>query len=325
MRRTVVALIAALPLTLGAGVAQAHGSGPWGGGGDGPSTQAVAVAGTVVSVDPATSSFVATTFVPAGDGPGWGHGAPGGGGPTGDRGSTGDDHGDQHGQLPPWGATPATQQVTITTNGSTAFRVNGRDGTISGLAAGDRFVALLPGSRGDSLQTLVANPALSVYAHTPPAQRQLYAFVGTVNSVNTTADTVTVQVSNSIPSGLVAAAGNPATFTLSAHTLVLGGSTANGLSGGSLGNVAAGDVVAGGLIGTVGETLSQVESSPLQVLIDFPPASGATPTAIAAKTAKAKALSQALTLFGYKNHKTHAKQKSTHKPQGRRSHPKKHT
>lgn len=326
MRRGLIALFVALPFALGAGVAQAHGPGHWGDEGGGHSAQVVAVAGTVVSVDPSTSSFVANAFVPTGDGPaggddrgaqngsggaqnGSGAGQNGSGGP----GWFGDDF------APPWGHAPATQQVTVTTNPTTTFRVDGQTGTISDLAAGDRFVSLLPGSPGDSLQTLVANPALRVFAHTAPAQRQLYAFVGTVNAVNASADTVTVQVSNSLPSGLVATADNPATFTVSADTLVLGGSATNGLFGGSLADVAVGDVVAGGEIGTTGEALTQVESSPLQVLIDFPAASGTTPTATIAKQAKARAMSQALALFGYKGHRTHGS-KSTHKRHGRRSH-----
>jgi len=319
MRRSLVALIAALPLALGAGVAQAHGPGHWGHEGTGPSAQpVVAVAGTVVSVDPSASSFVASAFVPSGDGPGWGHhDGPGDGGPQGGPGRFGDDF------AQPWGTAPTSQQVTITTNGATTFRVNGQTGTISVLAAGDRFVSLFSSSPGASLQTLVASPALSVFAHTPPAQRQLYAFVGTVSAVNASADTVSVQVTNSVPAGLVGSADNPATFTLSPQTLVLGGATTNGLFGGSVSDLAVGDVVAGGLAGTTGETLTQVESSPLQVLIDFPAASGSTPTATVAKQAKAKALSETLALFGYKTHKTHGKKQSAHKRHGRRSGPKK--
>jgi hypothetical protein len=319
MRRSLVALIAALPLALGAGVAQAHGPGHWGDEGSGPSAQpVVAVAGTVVSVDPGTSSFVANAFVPSGDGPGWGHhNGPGDGRGHGGPGRFGDDF------APPWGTAPTTQPVTITTNGATTFRVDGTTGTISSLAAGDRFVSLFSGTPGDSLTTLLAGPALKVSAHAARAQHQLYAFVGTVSGVSATADTVSVQVTNSVPSGLVGSADNPATFTLSPETLVLGGATTNGLFGGSLSDVAVGDVVAGGLVGTTGETLSQVESSPLQVLIDFPAASISTPTATVAKQAKAKALSQALALFGYKTHKTHGKKHSAHKQHGRRSHSKK--
>ena len=196
-----------------------------------------------------------------------------------------------------------------------------QDGTISDLAAGDRFVALFNGSPSDSLQTLVANPAVAVFAHTPRAMHQLYAFVGTVSGVDTTADTVTVQVTNSVPSGLVPA-GSPATFTVSADTMFLGGSATNGLFGGSLSDVKAGDVVAGALIGPAGETLTQVESSPLQVLVDFPASSTPTTSSSVRKLVRARALSQALALFGYKSQKSHKKH---HGKRSHGSHSKKHT
>jgi hypothetical protein len=271
----------------------------------------VAVAGTVVSVDPSTSSFVANAYEPQGEGPGWrdhGHGGPG---------RFRDDF------FGPGVQAPTTTPVTIPTNGATKFRVDGQTGTVSSLAAGDRFVALFSGSRGEALSTLIANPALAVVAHTPPAMRQLYAFVGTVSSVSTTADTVTVQVGNSLPSGLVPAASDPATFTVSAQTLFLGGAATNGLFGGSLTDVAPGDTVAGAEIGTAGETLSQVESSPLQVLIDFPSASGSsTTTSSVRKQARERALSQALAIFGYKkNAKSHG---SRHHGKHGTSHARKH-
>ena len=296
MRRAVVAVMAMLPLALGAGVAQAHGPGwgsgdgpGWGPGGQGSRTQVVAVAGTVVSVDPTTLSFAANAYEPQGEGPGWGH-----------HGFQGPGHFSKE-FLRPSGPAPTTTPVTIRTGTATRFRVNGRRGTISSLATGDRFVALFTGTRGEALSSLVAAPALAVDAHTPPTPEQLYAFVGTVSSVNTTADTVTVSVTNSLPSGLVPAASNPATFTVSGQTLFLGGSAANGLFGGSLNDVGTGDVVAGGEIGAAGETLSQVESTPLQVLIDFPAAPGSSTTSSSDRTqARDRAMSQALALFGYK-------------------------
>jgi hypothetical protein len=200
-------------------------------------------------------------------------------------------------------------QVTIPTDSSTTFRVDGQDATISDLAPGARFVALFNGSPGDSLQTLVSHPALEVSAHSAPAIRTLFAFVGTVSSVNTAANTLAVQVANTIPSGLVPAGSNPATFTVSADTMFLGGSAGTGLVGGSLTDVKAGDVVAGALIGSAGDTLTQVESSPLQVLVDFPATPTSTATSSIRKQVRARALTQALALFGYKSstNKSHNK------------------
>ena len=291
MKRALISLIAAssLALALGAGAASAHppgsGWGRWGGGGAQPSaTPVVAVAGTITGVDPSAGTFTANAFVPQGVRGDWARGRP-------------------HAR-PGTATAPATTPVTISTDGSTHFRVNGQSGTISGLAKGQRFVALFSGTPQDSLQTLVAGPALAVSAHTAPAPRQLYAFVGTVKSVDTTAGTLTVEVAESVPSGLVPAASNPATFTISTNTLVLGGSSGDGLLGGSLGDVNTGDVVAGGMIGTAGETLSQVESTPLQVLVDFPAATTTSSiTSSARRQAKKRALTQALALFGSKSTK----------------------
>jgi hypothetical protein len=358
MRRALIGVLAALPFALGAGIAQADGSGDWGGGGSGTSSgQVVAVAGTVVSVNPSAGTFVANAFVPTGEGDGFGDTAGSGSADTGgsetndgdanDGNSTtngngngnsdGNGHGSGNGNFsgdwtsPSTGAattpgtttTPAMTQVTIPTNSATTFRVDGQDGAISDLAPGDRFVALFNGAPGDSLQTLVSSPALEVFAHSAPAIRQLFAFVGTVSAVNAAANTVTVQVANTIPSGLVPAGSNPATFTVSADTMFLGGSAATGLVGGSLTDVKAGDVVAGALIGSAGDTLTTVESSPLAVLVDFPATPTSTATSSIRKQVRARALTQALALFGYKSSakKSHTKH---HRGRSGKSHTKKH-
>src|ERR1700733_5389703 len=236
MKRALITLLAAFPLALGTSAAQAHGPGHrgwgWGEGGAQPSSQVVAVAGTITSVDPTTTSFVASAYTPTGEGFGW-HGPVG-------RPGQGNGRFRSYWRSGPY-TMPAATSVTVTTNSSTKFRVDGQDGTFASLSPGQRFVALFNGSPGDSLQTLVSGPALAVVAHTPPKPHQLYAFVGTVNSVDTSADTVTVTVSNSVPSALVPSASNPATFTLSPSTLVLGGATTNGLFGGSINDVAPGD------------------------------------------------------------------------------------
>ncbi len=323
MKRALIGVVTALSLALGAGVAQADGPGNWGNWGDGgggqSSSPVVAVAGVVTGVT--ANGFTANAFVPAGDGQDQGdqssqdtgdqNGSQDQADQSGqDSSQSGSQSGSDQGSGSPqgnfhrdWfgGGLPSLTPVTIPTDSSTTFRVDGQDATLADLAPGDRFVALFNGSPGDSLQTLVASPAVAVFAHTPPMQHQLYAFVGTVTGVDTTGGTVTVQVSNSLPSGFVPAGSNPATFTVSPSTMILGGSSTNGLFGGALSDVSMGDVVAGGLIGPAGETLSQVESSPLQVLVDFPAA--ATPSVKSAsmrRTVRQRALSQALALFGYK-------------------------
>jgi hypothetical protein len=328
MKRAVIGAITVLSLALGAGAAQAHGPGDgghwghWDGGDSQSSSQVVAVAGVVTSVDQSASSFDANAFVPQGEGYGWHHGRgdnqgngqqgdgqqgnSGGGQGNWGQGNGGSGSGDGGGGggnfHPDWmgGNQPSLTAVTITTDGSTTFKVDGQDGTIDNLAQGDRFVALFNGSPTDSLQTLVSSAPVAVFAHTPPNQRQLYAFVGTVAGVNATAGTVSVQVSNSLPSGLVPAGSGPATFTVSPSTMILGGTSTNGLFGGSLNDVSPGDVVAGGLIGPAGETLTQVESSPLQVLVDFPAATTSMKSSSVRHAARERAMSQALTLFGYK-------------------------
>lgn len=350
MRRRLIGLTTGLSLALcagallGAGAAQADGPGDWGAPVGPSGTPAVAVFGTIVSVNQAQGSFVADAYLPAGDQGQGDDQARGDQGPGDDQGqsdqgtqsqgtqsqgqgtqSQGQGTQSQGGQpgsvsndwighdMQPWGG--GATQVTITTSGSTTVEIDGQSSSASQLSQGDRFVAMFSGSPGDSLQTLTANPALAVYAHTPPAEQQLYAFVGSVTTVTPGTGgmgTVTVQVTSSVPSGLVPAGSNPATFTVSADTLVLGGSTVNGLFGGSLNDVHVGDVVAGGLIGSSGETLAQVEASPLQALIDFPAATTPTSTATASQT-RARALEQALALFGYHSHSRRTKHRNHHR------------
>jgi hypothetical protein len=326
MKRALIALVTALPLAVGAAVAQADSPGHWGHDqGTQSSASVVAVAGTITSVDSSTSTFTANAYVPTGEAGDQGDTNQSGDDDQGDTSQSSDsgessdssqssdsqNNGDQSAQgnfHNDWqgsqsGPSASTTPVTITTDGATTFRVDGQDGTISNLSPGQRFVALFTGSPGDSLQTLVSSPALAVYAHSPEEQRQLYAFVGTVSGVNAGAGTVTVQVTNSLPAGLVPASSNPATFTVSSSTMVLGGSATNGLLGGSVSDVAVGDVVAGGLVGPAGETLSQVESSPLQVLIDFPASATPATTSSMRRLERQRALTQALALFGYKGAK----------------------
>jgi hypothetical protein len=76
--------------------------------------------------------------------------------------------------------------LTITTDASTDFRINGRETTITGLSAGDTFQASFNGSSSESLATIASSAPLRVDAQTPPPARQVYAFVGTVTSVDDT-------------------------------------------------------------------------------------------------------------------------------------------
>jgi hypothetical protein len=145
------------------------------------------------------------------------------------------------------------------------------------LAAGARFQAVFDGIAGSDVATLVANNrALTVTADAPP---QLYAFLGTVTAVTTASagsgGTVSIDVTNSVPTEIASSASNPVTFRVGADTLILGGAGAGGLSVNSLSGVSVGDVVAGGLIVAAGDILSEVEGAPLRLLLDFP-ASGET-------------------------------------------------
>jgi hypothetical protein len=193
--------------------------------------------------------------------------------------------------------SPTTTPVVITPGATTLVLVNGQPhGAVS---AGDKFLALYSGSPTDSIQALTAGTPLAIFDHTPPKPKQLYAFVGTVTGVDTTAGTVTVKVSNSLPSTLVPAGSPAVPFTVGSDTLVLGGSNAGGLFGGSLGNVSPGDIVAGGLVAPEGDTLAQVEALPLKILLDIPvpTTSTGTTTMTARAKARAKALKEALSLL----------------------------
>jgi hypothetical protein len=212
--------------------------------------------------------------------------------------------------------------VTITTDANTKVFVNWHVGTPADLAAGQTFFALMNGSPGDSIQTLVSQPARMIFAKTP---RQIYGFVGTVTAVDPTGGTVTVDVARSLPSSLVPAGSPPVPFTVGPHTLVLGGSGSGGLGGGffgglfggSLSNVSVGDMVAGGLIAPGGQTLTQIEATPLMVLLDLP--ARPTTSAAAAARAQSRALHKAVSLVkhGAKKHKSH---KKSHKKASKRTH-----
>ena len=314
MRRAVIALVLALPLTLG--TASRKRPQRWSGGwGDGPSGPRAAVAGTVVSVDATAGTFVADAYVLT---PPTFTGYPG---------------------PPRWRPRVRTRQLRAARDGGsrqaqvalervpdhyaddarddpghdhhepehTRIALNGKPATVGALAAGDRFVSLFSGSSSDTIQTLTANPALAVFAHTPPTPKQLYAFVGTVTGTSgtTAPGTVTVTVADSYPSGFFS---SPATLTVGANTLILGGSssTGNGLFGGSLGDVSVGDTVAGVLVAPAGETVAQVEALPLAALLDFPTVGGS-----ASPAAKQSALDSTLAMFGIK-HAGKAKGKGKH-------------
>ena len=248
MKWGLISIVPTLGPVFGRAPAQADG------GGDRSRRSELAIAGTVVSVNADANAFVANAYALDGNG---------------DR-ESGDPRGEGYDAT--GNSSPTTIRVTVTTNSSTEFRVNGELGTISSLAAGARFQSVFDGIAGSDITTLVTNnPALTVTADDRP---QLYAFVGTVTAVTKPSSgsggTVSVDLINSLPTEIASEASNPVTFTVGADTLILGGSGAGGLSVDSLSGVSVGDLVAGGLIAAVGDTLRQVEGAPLRLLLDFP-------------------------------------------------------
>jgi hypothetical protein len=325
MRRAVAGLIAALPLALGVAVAHADQGGPWSGGGG--MTMGVPVIGTVVTTDPSAGTFTANAFVPTfgqgggNSGSGTSQGPWGAGGTFGRPFASGDPTGG--------GTTPATTMVTINTDSNTKMIVNGSTGTVGDMKAGDQFMALFTGSPTASITTLVGNPALAIFDRTPPPPKQVYAFVGTVTGTDTTNGTVTLTVTQSFPSGL-AVANSSVTLTVSSDTLILGGTSSTGLRN-TLANVSTGDVVAGGLLAPQGDTLTQIEALPLQILLDLPvsssssSSSGSSSSSSSTTTsaAKQKALKQALELLSASHHRTQHHKKHHVKKHHVRKHAKK--
>lgn len=245
-----------------------------------------AVRGTVVSTDPADGTFVADASVVnpfdfiGGLGLGFGS------------------------------STPSTTQVTISTDSNTMMLVNGAPGSVSNLTAGDHFIGLFNGWPMDSIQSLTSSPAAFIFDHSAPTPRHVYGFVGSVTGVDTTAGTVSVNVSDTIPSDL-APTGSSASFTVGQQTLLIGGTAGGSLIGGlggSLSDVSVGDIVAGALIAPAGDTLSQVETLPLNVLLDLPAPS----TSSAAAHVKARALREAMALLGGKVSKHHRRHHHRH-------------
>jgi hypothetical protein len=175
-----------------------------------------------------------------------------------------------------------TAGTVITTDGSTAIKIDGRPSSAGSLAVGDYFTAVYAGTPDESLSTITSAPALAVSVFAPVQADSLYAFVGTVSSTDTTTGTVTVNVTGSTPNGLFSGTD---TFDVGSQTIVLGNS--GGTLFGSLTNVAAGDVVAGGLIAPSGESASTVESTALGVLVDFPQSSSSSSSSTSAQAEKA--------------------------------------
>jgi hypothetical protein len=327
MRRAIGGLIAVLPLALGVAVAHADQ-----GGGDGGSqgVSGIPVIGTVVSTDPTTGTFTANAYVStqsSDDGSDQGDAGSSDQSDDSSSGSgsgSGSDSGSSSGTVfggdiakagDMSGPTPPTTLVTITTNASTIIQVNGSPGTVGGMTAGDHFVAFFTGAPTDSIQTLTANPALQVIDETPPLQEQVYAFVGTVTGTDPTNGTVTITVTRSLPSAL-APANSSVTLSVTADTLVLGGSSSS-LFGGSLTDVSTGDIVAGGLLAPSGDTLAQIEALPLRVLLDLPVSSSSSTSSAQVAKEKRKALQRALRLLGDKSVTTkHHKSRKYHSHKG---------
>ena len=341
MKRALIAVITALPLVVGVTSAQADGFPGWPGM---SGTPQVAVAGTVVSTS--GTSIMANAYVVTppslgddsqgdegglpgfgsfgfGSFPGFGFSGFGGG-------FGGGFSGMMRANDLSMPTTPTTTPVTINTTPSTMITIGGVGDdsgtsapTVSDLVPGTRFIALFPGSSTDPITTIVGNPATAIFAEIP---KQFYAFVGTVTgtaaATTTTPGTVTVNVTDSMPSGLISA-GSSATFTVSDGTLIIGGSgggsgfSLRDLFGGSLSNVSTGDMVAGGLIGPGGLTAAQVEAMPLMFMLDLP-----APPASASSSVAHQALKETMNLLHggkVKLGKKHAKRSHHHSKRSKHS------
>ena len=286
MRRALISLLAALPLACAPATALAAPTV------SAPTGPCVTVSGTVVSVDTTRNEFVANAYVlPV-------------------------SAGNHCPVIVPIGpiltasdspTSPPTTHVTVSTDASTKFVVNNRSGSLSGLVPGSTFTGVFPGVPSDDINTVVSRPAVSIVAKTPPRHRQLFAWVGTVTGVKTTARTVTVSVERSLPASLIPSGSDPVTFTVDRRTMIVGGNGSQHLFGGTLGGVRVGDIVAGAAVGWSDMTLTQVQAVPLRVLLDLP-ASDSGPLL----TARDKQIRRALALLGVKSvqpahHKSKAK------------------
>jgi hypothetical protein len=308
MKRILISVIAALPLAIGPAVANAHGDGA---GNGGLTTPVASVAGTVVSSDATDGTFVADAVVLTPR-----DGARRGDHRVADR-SGRDSNVTRRADHASRTTRPATTEVTITTDSGTKLELNHHDGTAGDLVAGEKFVATFNGVASDSIQTLVSNPALRVSARMPREAHGLYAFVGMVTAVDATAGNVTVDVTRSRPSDLVLPGSEPVSFTVGPDTKIKGGAELGGPLGASLGDVSVGDVVAGGVIGDPGLSLSQVETAPLKVLVDL--RAGRTSDGDHAAKDETRVMKHVLTLLGDrfadKSHGDHGSDRGKHAAQ----------
>ncbi len=168
--------------------------------------------------------------------------------------------------------TVGSPNTTITTDASTRITLEGQSSSVSNLAVGDMFVAIYNGIPSEPLSTITATPAISIRAWSAPTGNALYGFVGTV--AGTASGTVTVNVTASVPTGMFSGAD---TFTVGSQTKVVGNT-----------NLGIGDVVAGALIAPSGQSASTVASTPLQLLVDYPPASSSPASATAEQIKRAE-------------------------------------
>jgi hypothetical protein len=184
-------------------------------------------------------------------------------------------------------AADGTPGTVIDSGDSTQVRIDGQQSSFGQLAVGDQFTAVYDGTSGQSLATIVSQPALWISAWSPTGSAgssdSLYAFVGTVASTDTSAGTITVNVTSSIPNGLFSGTD---TFDVGSQTIVLGNSDETPF--GSLSGVTPGDVVAGGLRAPSGTSAATIESTPLEVLVDFPQSTSSSSSSASADRASTK-------------------------------------
>lgn len=227
--------------------------GPGGPGGDIDGLKVFYLRGEVASVDAAAGTITANV-VCLNHGPGFGGRGPGGPGRH-----HYDEHGDDDAQQP-----SQPRQVTFKTDADTEVYLGEDEGTLSDLKPGDSIAVAIVADSDATRDEVLATPAFAVYVNKRPSQ---YGFAGKVTATDTAAKTLTVKVryaTRNIRSQLDQADSRTLTFTTDDATLFKTGSP-----DGTLADIKVDDVVAVGIKGAKGASLSDVLATPASVVYEL--------------------------------------------------------